>query len=200
VLVPPQAERFATLVGVDLDRLVLNVTGWNKLVLLDSERVFLFPRSAAGVEWFERELAVYRALADTRLSVVPRLLGYWEDPEIYPFPFAAVSRLRGEAPAETEVLAEQLGRAPSPAGTRSSRLRLLEHARPLTTTPPSSAGCAGLWTQLGAKKRPARPPSAWASQVALRRGRTCSAVPPRLRRSSSTVTFTKASCSSTAAG
>jgi aminoglycoside phosphotransferase (APT) family kinase protein len=111
VLVPPQARRFAALVGADLDRMVLNVTGWNKLVLLDSERVFLFPRSSTGVEWFERELAVYRALADTRLSVVPRLLGYWEDPEIYPFPFAAVSRLRGEAPAETEVLAEQLGRA-----------------------------------------------------------------------------------------
>jgi hypothetical protein len=38
VLVPPQAERFAELVGADLDRLVLNVTGWNKLVLLDSDR------------------------------------------------------------------------------------------------------------------------------------------------------------------
>ena len=111
VLVPPQAERFAALVGVDLDRLVLNVTGWNKLVLLDSERVFLFPRSQTGVEWFERELAVYRALADTCLSVVPRLLGYWDDPEIYPFPFAAVSRLRGAAPAEPEALAEQLGQA-----------------------------------------------------------------------------------------
>ena len=36
VLVPPQAERFAAVAGVDLDRLVLNVTGWNKLVLLDS--------------------------------------------------------------------------------------------------------------------------------------------------------------------
>jgi aminoglycoside phosphotransferase (APT) family kinase protein len=111
VLVPPQAERFAALVGADLDRLVLNVTGWNKLVLLDSDRVFLFPRARTGVEWFERELAVYRALADTRLSVVPRLLGYWDDPEIYPFPFAAVSRLRGVAPAEPEALAEQLGQA-----------------------------------------------------------------------------------------
>ena len=32
------------------------------------------------MEWFERELAVYRALADAQLSVVPRLLGYWDDP------------------------------------------------------------------------------------------------------------------------
>jgi hypothetical protein len=100
VLAPPQAERFAGVAGVDLSRLALNVTGWNKLVLLDSDRVFLFPRSAIGVEWFERELAVYRALAKTQLGVVPRLLGRWEDPEIYPFPFAAVTRLRGEVPAD----------------------------------------------------------------------------------------------------
>jgi aminoglycoside phosphotransferase (APT) family kinase protein len=111
VLVPPQAERFAELVGADLDRLVLNVTGWNKLVLLDSDRVFLFPRSHSGVEWFRREVVAYRALAQTRLSVVPRLLGCWEDPEIYPFPFASVTRLRGTVPAEAEALVEQLGQA-----------------------------------------------------------------------------------------
>jgi hypothetical protein len=57
VLAPPQAERFAAVADVDPNRLVLNVTGCNKLVLLDSDRVFLFPRSATGVEWFERELA-----------------------------------------------------------------------------------------------------------------------------------------------
>jgi aminoglycoside phosphotransferase (APT) family kinase protein len=111
VLAPPQAERFAAVAGVDLNRLVLNVTGWNKLVLLDCDRVFLFPRSAIGVEWFERELAAYRALAQTQLGIVPRLLGCWEDPDIYPFPFAAVSRLRGQVPAEPEALIDQLGRA-----------------------------------------------------------------------------------------
>ncbi len=111
VLIPPQAARFASLTGADTDRLVLNVTGWNKLVLLDSGRVFLFPRAAGGVEWFEREIAAYRALAETGLTVVPRLLGRWTDPEIYPFPFAAVTRLRGKVPAEPECLVEQLGRA-----------------------------------------------------------------------------------------
>jgi len=111
VLVPPQAARFASLTGVDLDRLVLNVGGWNKLVLLDRDRVFLFPRAAAGVEWFEREVAAYRALAQTGLTVVPRLLGYWQDPEIYPFPFAAVTRLPGQVPAEPEALLDQVGRA-----------------------------------------------------------------------------------------
>lgn len=110
VLAPPQAERFAAVAGADPGRLVLNVTGWNKLVLLDSDRVFLFPRLASGVEWFERELAAYRALAKTQLGVVPRLLGRWEDPEIYPFPFAAVTRLRGKAPTEPQAYIEQLGR------------------------------------------------------------------------------------------
>lgn len=111
VLSPPQAERFASLVGADPGRLVLNVSGWNKLVLLDRDRVFLFPRSATGVEWFERELAAYRVLAGARLSIVPRILGRWEDPAIYPLPFAAVTRLRGGVPAEPEALLGQLGRA-----------------------------------------------------------------------------------------
>ncbi len=111
VLAPPQAQRFAAVADVDPNRLALNVTGWNKLVLLDFDRVFLLPRSAIGVEWFERELAAYRALAKTQLGIVPRLLGCWEDREIYPFPFAAVTRLRGKVPAEPEVLIEQLGRA-----------------------------------------------------------------------------------------
>ncbi len=138
VLAPPQADRFAAVAGVDLSRLVLNVAGWNKLVLLDSDRVFLFPRSAIGVKWFERELAACRALAKTQLGVVPRLLGCWEDPEIYPFPFAAVTRLRGEVPAEPEALIEQLGeviacwhelKPPALAGARPPRHHDAAHHR-----------------------------------------------------------------------
>jgi hypothetical protein len=174
VLVPPQAERFASIVGVDLDRLVLNVTGWNKLVLLDSDRVFLFPRSAIGVEWFERELSAYRALATTQLNIVPRLLGYWEDPEIYPFPFAAVTRLRGQVPAEPEALIEQLGRAiacwhelelPALAGARPPRHHDAAHHRWLRRAldPATSAGAAGeAADRLG---RPARA-AAWTDLLA----------------------------------
>ena len=33
VLVPPQAERFASLVGAAVGRLTVNASGWNKLVL-----------------------------------------------------------------------------------------------------------------------------------------------------------------------
>jgi aminoglycoside phosphotransferase (APT) family kinase protein len=138
VLIPPQAARFASLTGADPDRLALNVTGWNKLVLLGPDQVFLFPRTAAGVEWFERELAVYQALAGAQLDIVPRLLGRWEDPDIYPFPFAAVTRLRGEVPAEPEALIGQLGEAiacwhelepPALAGARPPRHHDAAHHR-----------------------------------------------------------------------
>jgi hypothetical protein len=93
--------------------------------------VFLFPRSAIGVEWFERELAAYRALAGVQLSVVPRLLCRWDDPDIYPFPFAAVTRLRGEVPADPEALIEQLGTDSRPLET-AFRLR---HALRLLADP-----------------------------------------------------------------
>lgn len=181
VLVPPQAERFAALTGADLGRLVLNVTGWNKLVLLDSGRVFLFPRSADGVEWFERELAAYQALALTPLSVVPRLLGRWQDPQIYPFPFAAVTRLRGEVPAQPQALFEQLGQAiarwheltpPALAGARPPRHHDTAHQRWLRRAldPATSAeaateaagrlgrpGRARAWTELLARAAQLRP-------------------------------------------
>jgi aminoglycoside phosphotransferase (APT) family kinase protein len=174
VLVPPQAERFASLVGADTSRLVLNVSGWNKLVLLDSDRVFLFPRSATGVEWFERELAAYRTLAEAGLSVVPRLLGRWEDPEVYPFPFAAVTRLRGAAPAAPEELIGQLGRAiacwhelepPSLAGARPPRHHGVSYHRWLrrALSPATSAIAAA-----EAADRLSRPDraSAWADLLA----------------------------------
>jgi aminoglycoside phosphotransferase (APT) family kinase protein len=174
VLVPPQAARFASLVGVDTDRLVLNVAGWNKLVLLDRDRVFLFPRSATGVEWFEREIAAYRALAGTGLTVVPRLLGCWEDQEIYPFPFAAVTRLPGEVPAEPEALVEQLSRAiarwhelepPPLAGARPPRHHDAAHHRWLRRAldPATSAEAAA--EAAGRLGRPDRA-SAWAGLLA----------------------------------
>jgi len=174
VLAPRQAERFAGVADVDLGRLVLNVTGRNKLVLLDSDRVFLFPRSAIGVEWFERELATYQVLAKTQLGVVPRLLDRWEDPEIYPFPFAAVTRLRGEVPAEPEALIEQLGEViarwhelepPALAGARPPRHHDAAHHRWLRRAldPATSAEAAAeAADRLG---RPGRA-SAWADLLA----------------------------------
>jgi aminoglycoside phosphotransferase (APT) family kinase protein len=173
VLIPPQAARFASLTGTDPGQLALNVTGYNKLVLLGADRVFLFPRSADGVDWFERELEVYRALAATELTVVPRLLGRWEDPEVYAFPFAAVTRLRGHIPAEPEELIEQLARAiacwheleppPALAGARppqhldAAHHRWLRRALDPATSADAAAeaadrlgrpACAAAWTDL----------------------------------------------------
>jgi aminoglycoside phosphotransferase (APT) family kinase protein len=174
VLVPPQAERFASLTGADLGRLVLNVSGWNKLVLLDADRVFLFPRAADGVEWFERELITYQALAATSLTVVPRLLGRWEDPAIYPFPFAAVTRLRGAVPPAPEIFVEQLGQAiacwhelepPRLIGSRPPRHHQAPHHQWLRRAldPATSASAAA---EAAARlNRPDRAP-AWTEQLA----------------------------------
>jgi aminoglycoside phosphotransferase (APT) family kinase protein len=174
VLVPPQAARFAALTGADTGRLVLNVAGWNKLVLLDTDRVFLFPRAAAGVEWFEREIAAYRALAQTELAVVPRLLGYWQDPEIYPFPFAAVTRLPGQVPAEPEALVEQVGRAiaswheldpPPLAGARPPQHHQAAHHRWLRRALDPGTSAAAAAEAAGRLGRPDRA-AAWTDLLA----------------------------------
>ena len=141
---------------MDLDRLVLNVTGLNKLLLLGVDRVLLFPRSAAGVEWFERKVAAYRALATTQLNIVPGLLGRWQDPDIYLFPFAAVTRLRGQVPAEPEAVIERLGRAIA-CWHDSSRPYWPGRALPVTMTLLIIAGCGGRWIRIPAPPRPREP-------------------------------------------
>ena len=105
VLIPPRLARFRTLVEVGDAPLTVDFTGWNKYVLLGDDRAFLFPRQADNVEWFERELTAYRALEPTGLAVIPRLAGEWRDDTIYPFPFAAVTRLLGVRPTDASVTA-----------------------------------------------------------------------------------------------
>jgi aminoglycoside phosphotransferase (APT) family kinase protein len=111
VLIPPRLLHFRELAGIGDDRLDVDFTGWNKFVLLGAEQVYLFPRKADDVEWFERELAAYRSLEPVGLSIVPRLSGEWRDETVYPYPFAAVSRLPGTHPADASDLLDQLGRA-----------------------------------------------------------------------------------------
>lgn len=111
VLAPPQLARFRNLVGIGDVPMAVDLTGWNKYVLLTEDRVFLFPRRAENVEWFERELAAYRALERAGLPVIPRLTGEWRDEAVYPFPFAATTRLRGEHPADPTAVLAELGGA-----------------------------------------------------------------------------------------
>jgi aminoglycoside phosphotransferase (APT) family kinase protein len=119
-------------------------------------------------------LAAYRALATTQLVIVPRLLACCTDPEIYPLPFWAVTRLRGEVPAEPEVLIEQLGQAiacwhelapPALAGARHPRHHDAAHHRWLRRAldPSTSAGAAAEAADL--LGRPGRAP-VWADLLA----------------------------------
>lgn len=73
--------------------------------------MFLFPRQQDSVEWAERELRVYRALEPAGLTLVPRVRNQWRDDAVYPFPFAEVTRLAGQRPADPAGLFDQLGRA-----------------------------------------------------------------------------------------
>ena len=111
VLIPPRLIRFRDVVHIGDEQLEVDFTGWNKFVLLSAERAYLFPREAPDVEWFERELATYRALEPIGLPIVPRLFGEWRDETIYPYPFAAVSRLPGTHPEDASALLNQLGHA-----------------------------------------------------------------------------------------
>jgi aminoglycoside phosphotransferase (APT) family kinase protein len=110
VLIPPRLERFRRLAGLGDTALTTDLTGFNKYVLLAGERVFLFPRAQENVAWFEHELAVYRALAAGGFTLAPQVRGQWRDDEIYPYPFAEVTRLTGTRPADPAVLFGPLGR------------------------------------------------------------------------------------------
>jgi aminoglycoside phosphotransferase (APT) family kinase protein len=77
VLIPPRLERFRRLAGLGDAALTPDFNGWNKHVLLAADRVFLFPREPANVEWFEHELAVFRALAAGGFELAPQVRGQW---------------------------------------------------------------------------------------------------------------------------
>lgn len=120
VLTPPRLARFRQATGVGSASLEADVGGWEKLALLAPDRVFLFPRPESGAGVVEREAQALDALGPLCLPDVPRLLGRWEDPDIFPFPFIAVSRLLGVNFArvgrelsleETAALMDRLGRA-----------------------------------------------------------------------------------------
>jgi aminoglycoside phosphotransferase (APT) family kinase protein len=111
VLIPPRLARFRELVDIGDEPLEIDLTGWNKFVLLGPASVYLFPRRADGVEWFEFELAAYRALERVGIRIVPRVEGQWLDESVYPYPFAAVSRLPGLHPLNASDLLDQLGRS-----------------------------------------------------------------------------------------
>src|SRR6185437_13655237 len=110
VLIPPQLARFRTLTGVGDGDLEVNVTGWNKYVILAADRAFLFPRAPSALEWFMREIRIYRSLP-AELALVPRVLDVWNEEDVYALPFAAVTRLPGTPPDDAATLMHELGTA-----------------------------------------------------------------------------------------
>ncbi len=110
VLIPPRLARFRRLAGLGDTALTTDLTGFNKYVLLAGERVFLFPREQENVAWFEHELAVCQALTAAGFDLAPRVHHRWRDQDIYPYPFAEVTRLTGTRPADPAALFGPLGR------------------------------------------------------------------------------------------
>ena len=95
VLIPPQLERFRQLCEVK-GAIEPQFEGYTKHVLLTEDRAFLFARNHTIVDQLERECAIYATLDN---PLVPRVLGRWHDEGISPYPFFAVTRLAGSAPA-----------------------------------------------------------------------------------------------------
>ncbi|WP_405058635.1 aminoglycoside phosphotransferase family protein [Kribbella sp. NBC_01505] len=144
VLVATQLKRFRDLCEVD-GPIEPRFTGATKHVLLADDRAFLFPRNHTIVGQLTRECDVY---ATVDQPLVPRLLGRWDEPGISPYPFFAVTRLRGTEPADLsperlQLLAEQLGTA----------LAACHHISP-ATVPPS------LWANPWSEPPPAPPTAA----------------------------------------
>ncbi|MFI5730823.1 phosphotransferase family protein [Kribbella sp. NPDC051587] len=112
VLVSTQLRRFRDLCEVE-GPIEPRFEGATKHVLLADDRAFLFPRNHTIVGQLERECDVYAAIDH---PFVPRLLGRWDEPAISPYPFFAVTRLRGTVPGDLSperlrMLAGQLGTA-----------------------------------------------------------------------------------------
>ena len=116
VLIPPRLARFRELAGLGDAALTADFTGFNKYVLLAGERVFLFPREAENVAWFEHELAVCQALTAGGFTLAPQIRGEWRDDSVYPFPFAEVTRLAGTRLFRTRAADTAAHRPPPPAG------------------------------------------------------------------------------------
>jgi aminoglycoside phosphotransferase (APT) family kinase protein len=95
VLIEPQLARCRRLCGLEGVRLTTSFEGWHRHAVLASDRVLLFPRDRSRVAGLRREAAVLEALAGRDVPA-PRLLGRWDDREVSPYPFLAVSRLPGQ--------------------------------------------------------------------------------------------------------
>ena len=148
VLIPPQEERLRARFELRDAPLRVDVTGWHKYAIVAEDRVFLFPRHAEWVEGLERELAAYDLLGEVAGVPAPRLVGRYDDPAIWPYPFGCVTRLPGipYGSVERQTPVEHLGDLLEELAT----LIATWHSAPLDAVPavlasaPPPSGPAGL--------------------------------------------------------
>jgi len=137
VLIPPQEARLRALFGLGDAPLRADVTGWHKYAIIAADHVFLYPRHAEWVEGLERELAAYALLGEVTGVPARRLLGRYDDPAIWPYPFGCVSRLPGIPFGTVEA-----GTTPERHADVLEELALLIaawHDAPLAAVPPALA-------------------------------------------------------------
>ncbi|WP_406049461.1 phosphotransferase family protein [Kribbella sp. NBC_00889] len=162
VLVATQLKRFREVCEV-AGPIEPRFDGATKHVLLTDDRAFLFPRNHTIVAQLERECDVY---ATVDHPLVSKLLGRWDEPAISPYPFFAVTRLRGcsvpgdMSPEHLRMLAGQLGTALAACHDISlehvpRRLWANAWSEP-PPTPPTATECysplrelGGAWTPTG---------------------------------------------------
>jgi aminoglycoside phosphotransferase (APT) family kinase protein len=158
VLVPTQLKRFREVCEV-AGPIEPRFDGATKHVLLTDDRAFLFPRNHTIVAQLERECDVY---ATVDHPLVSKLLGRWDEPAISPYPFFAVTRLRGSVPGDMSpehlrMLAGQLGAALAACHDIS-----LEHVQRRLwanawseppPTPPTATECYSPLRELGGAER-----------------------------------------------
>jgi aminoglycoside phosphotransferase (APT) family kinase protein len=119
ILIEPQLARFRRLCGLDGVPLTTSFEGWHRHAVLAPDRVCLFPRDRSRVPGLRHEAIALEAL-DGRGVPAPRLVGRWDDREVSPYPFLAVTRLPGQTwshleatatLAQVETMLASLGRA-----------------------------------------------------------------------------------------
>jgi aminoglycoside phosphotransferase (APT) family kinase protein len=102
ILTPPALQTFRELTGFAAPPEEVRFDGWSKLAILAPDRVFLFPRNHIAAEDVVREIAALRGLETAGVTVAPRLLGSWDEPDVYAYPFFCVERAPGRNWAELE--------------------------------------------------------------------------------------------------
>lgn len=88
---PPEEAHFRRRFNFEDAPLEPVTSGWQMLVVVAPNRVFLFPRRERNVPMIEREAHGLQL----SLPSMPRVVGQHRDESVYPHPFLETTRMRG---------------------------------------------------------------------------------------------------------